>query len=147
MKLIALLAVVMTSSAFAGEYVSRKLNFSPRTHTGGNQYYYNCDFVEDRTETLLEQLGASNVRSRCTGGLNSGMGMPAFARITFDAPVASENGVTETVVIKGWESCELNSEFLNKAIPLLPAVKLVSKRANCNGGRTARWTYTVEITK
>lgn len=148
MKLLAILTFIVTSSAFAQEYVSQKLTFSPRTHVMSSQLYYRCSFVEDQIERHLEKLGALNIRVRCTGGIVYGTTpMPANARITFDAPLAVENGIVETVVIKGRNSCDFNSEFLNKIIPMFPAAKLVSKRTHCNGSGLTPWNYKVELSK
>lgn len=148
MKMMTIVAALFAvSSAFATEYVSRKLSFSPRTHNGGTISYYNCDSVEDTVASHLEDLGAQNVRVSCSGGIEMGWMTPVFVRASFDAAVSASNGVTRTVVLQGSESCHLNTEFLDAAIKLFPTATLESKRASCNGGRLDRWKYVISITE
>lgn len=140
-------ALFAVSSAFATEYVSRKLSFSPRTYTGGTVTYYNCDSVESTVESHLATLGAQNIRVSCTGGLEMGWSTPAHVRATFDVAVPAANDASREASLSGRESCSLNTEFLDAAIPLFPGVKVLSKRSSCMGGRTDSWKYTLSITE
>ena len=65
-------ALFAVSSAFASEYVTKKLSWGPRTHHGGTVTYYNCDSVENTVESHLEALGAQNVSVNCSGGIEMG---------------------------------------------------------------------------
>lgn len=146
MKMMTIVAALFAvSSAFASEYVSRKLSFSPRTHHGGTITYYNCDAVEAMAESHLQALGASNVRVSCSGGIEMGWMTPVFVRASFDAVVPGENYGTVQITLKGNESCHLNTEFLDAAIKLFPGVKVDSKRASCSGSRLDRWSYVLTI--
>ncbi len=148
MKFMTVIAVLFAvSSAFASEYVSRKMNWSPRTHNGGTVTYYNCQSVESTVESHLEAMGAQNVSVRCTGGLEMGWSMPAHVTATFDVAVPGENGTTRELTLRGSESCHLNTEFFDAAIPMFPGVKVLSKRASCSGGRLDRWSYSLSITE
>ncbi len=140
-------ALFIVSSAFASEYVSRKLNWSPRTHNGGTVTYYNCDSVESTVEAHLATLGAQNVRVSCSGGIEMGWTMPAHVRATFDVAVPGVNGTTREATLAGRESCSLNVEFLDAALPLFPGVKVLSKRSSCSGGRLDSWKYALSITE
>ncbi len=140
-------ALLIVSSAFASEYVSRKLSFSPRNHNGGTISYYNCDSVEATVESHLADLGAQNVSVSCSGGIQMGWTMPVNVRATFDVAVPAANGMTREVVLSGRDACSLNVEFLDKALPLFPGVKVVSKRSSCMGGRLDSWKYVLSVTE
>lgn len=140
------IALFAVSSAFATEFVSRKMSWSPRTHHGGTVTYYNCDSVESTVESHLKALGAQNVRVSCSGGIEMGWTMPAHVSAKFDAPVPAENEIVHEETLKGHESCYLNTEFLDAAIPMFPGVKVLSKRASCSGSRLDRWSYSLTVT-
>lgn len=140
-------ALFAVSSAFASEYVSRKLSFSPRMYNGGTVTYYNCDSVEDTVEARLESLGAQNVRVSCSGGIEMGQNMPAHVRATFDVAVPAANDASREVSLSGRDSCSLNVELLDAAIPLFPGVKVLSKRSSCMGGRLDSWKYNLSVTE
>lgn len=140
-------ALFAVTSVFATESVSRKMNWGPRTHNGGTVTYYNCRSVEDTVEAHLEAMGAQNISVRCSGGIEMGWTMPASVTATFDAIIPEANGVMREVVLKGSDSCNLNTEFLDAAIPMFPGVKVLSKRTSCSGGRLDRWSYKLSITE
>ena len=148
MKFITMIALVLAaSSAFATEYVSRKLSFGPLTHSGWNQTYYNCDWAEDQVESHLEALGAQNVRVSCSGGIEWNWTSPIFVTARFDAPVPAANDASRSVVLAGRESCGFNTEFLDKAIPLFPGVQLNRRSSSCSGGRLDSWKYELTVTE
>ncbi len=140
-------ALFIVSSAFASEYVSRKMSFSPRTNNGETTTYYNCDSVESIVESHLEDLGAQNVRVSCSGGIQMGWTSPAFVRANFEVALPGVNGTSRQVVLTGRDSCSLNVEFLDAALKLFPGVKVVSKRSSCMGGRLDSWKYTLSVTE
>lgn len=140
-------ALFAVSSAFASEYVTKKLSWGPRTHHGGSVTYYNCDSVENTVESHLEDLGAQNISVNCSGGIEMGWSTPAHVTAKFDVAVPAANGTTREITLKGHESCNLNTEFLDTVIPMFPGVKVLAKRASCFGGRTDRWSYTLSITE
>lgn len=149
MRLVALLAFVLTSSAFAGEYVSRKFSYSH--FTGGlNQTFYNCSVVEDIVEAHLASLGAVNARVTCSGGIENWGGtwqyFPVSVRAKFDAPVASGGTVENRRLasVSGNENCELNVGILNQLLPLFPAVTVRSGTRSCMDNRS-RWAYDITV--
>ncbi len=145
MRSLLIVALLVSASAFAGEVVSKKVSFSIMSSTGGEVNYYNCNYVEEVVEAHLKTLGAQNARANCNGGLEMGQGMPASVTVKFDAPV-STGGAVEAKTIKGRtnDNCHLNTQILNKLIPQLPAVTLVSKTPYCFNSNS-RWSYNVTI--
>lgn len=141
MKTLTLLALILSSSAFAGEYVSRKLTFSPITILPNSTVLYNCNFLEDATESMLKDLGAINVRVRCLRSVQP------LVKATFEVP-AESTGAVETVSFKGKNSCGFYTAFFKNVAPLLPAAKLVKSSSRCSGGsRLDFWSYKFEVSK
>jgi hypothetical protein len=147
MKFITVIALFAVSSAFASEYVSRKMNWSPRMYNGGTTTYYNCQSVESTVESHLKAMGAQSVRVSCSGGIEMGWNTPAMVSASFDVVVPGANDAAKQIVLKGNDSCSLNTEFLDLAIPMFPGVKIVSKRSSCMGSNFDRWTYTLSVTE
>jgi hypothetical protein len=148
MKFMTVIAVLFAvSEAGASEYVTKKMNWSPRTYNGGTATYYNCQSVESTVESHLEALGAQNIQVNCNGGIEMGWTMPANVTAKFDVSVTPGFGAVREITLKGTESCYLNSEFLDAAIPMFPGIKVLSKRASCSGGRLDRWSYSLSITE
>lgn len=144
MRFLTVIALAFSVTAFAGEFATKRISFSPSTYSGsGTTTYYNCDSVEDMAESHLEDLGAINVSVRCSGGLEMG-GTPAHLSGSFDVPVTAEE-VAVVRVLKGFNSCRLNSEFLDTVLPMFPLVTINSRRANCFGGRMDSWKYSLSI--
>jgi hypothetical protein len=149
MRHLIVFALILSSTAFAGEFAKKKISFSPRTYSGnGTQTYYNCDSVEQMAESHLAALGATNIRVYCSGGFGHGnpWPTPAYVSGTFDAPVPTSGGAPVAVELKGWDSCDLNSEFLDYVIPMFSGVKVVRRSANCMGGHMDRWSYLLDVT-
>lgn len=144
MRFLTVLALVFSVSASAGEWATRKLSFSPSTYSAGNTTWYNCDSVERTLEKHLKDLGASNVRLTCSGGIGYGrFPSPAVVSGKFDVPVSAES--VETITLQGRESCKLNTEFLDYVLPMFPSVTVLSRKASCWGGRADSWKYTLQI--
>jgi hypothetical protein len=145
----AIALLVSVSSAFAGEYVSRRMSFYQMPGTPGNVTFYNCDSARSMAEKHLKDLGAVNTQVRCTGGLDRWdwrWNMPVSITASFDAPVPVGNDGVMMVKLAGRDACDLNSQFLDQAIKLFPGATLVSRRVSCWNGRSDRWEYTVQLT-
>jgi hypothetical protein len=149
MRFIALLVLVATTSAFANT-VARDVRFNHSGRTIWGEVFYNCNAVEDIFEGHLRKLGASNIRVRCTGGIESWggtmRGFPISVRATFNAPVPVSNNA-RIVTLKsraGDNSCELHTGILNKVLPLFPAITVNSRRSRCSDNRS-RWNYNLQI--
>ncbi len=152
MKFMTVIAVLFAvSSAFASEYVTKKLSWSPMSHSGWTTTYYNCSWAEDAVESHLKDLGAQNVNVSCSGGIEMGWNTPVFITAKYDVAVPAANDVAREVRLSSragnGDSCSFNVEFLDRAIPSFPGVKILSKRSSCMGGRTDSWSYNLSITE
>lgn len=145
MRSLIISALLISTSAFAGEWVTKKVSFSPRTYTGGTTHYYSCSAVENTVESHLEALGATNVKVRCSGGIDRGWSTPAFVSGSYDVKVPETNDMARVVTLKGYESCDLNSEFLDYVVREIPGATVLKRRASCFGGRMDRWSYDIQI--
>jgi hypothetical protein len=145
MRSLIISALLISTSAFAGEWVTKKISFSPRTYTGGSAHFYSCDAVENMAEGHLKALRAENIRLRCSGGINRGWSSPVFLTGTFEFETPSTNDMALVISRKGNESCDLNSEFLDYIVRDLPGVTVLKRRASCFGGRLDRWSYDIQI--
>ncbi len=146
MKFISMIVLVFAAtSAFATEYASKKLSWSPMTHSGWNRTYYNCDWAEGQVESHLKTLGAQNISVSCSGGIDWNWTSPIFVRAKFDVPT---NGtVSRGVTLSGSESCSFNTEFLDTVIPMFPGVAVRSRRSVCSGGRLDSWSYALTVSE
>lgn len=146
MKFITMIALVLAATtAFATEYATKKMSWSPMTHSGWNTTYYNCDWAEGQVESHLKALGGQNVRVTCSGGIETGWTSPIFVNAKFDVP--TNGSVSRGVTLSGRESCDFNTEFLDAAIPMFPGVALRSRRSSCSGGRLDSWSYTLTVSE
>jgi hypothetical protein len=93
-------------------------------HDGwGNEIYFNCDSVEDYTQSLLAKLGATNVKVNCMGGIDPVMPfMPPVVSVSFDSVRAANGTLTGAPVNAAWsevkihdfDNCFLATSVLNE---------------------------------
>lgn len=152
MRLIVLLSLLVSATAFASEYTASSLKFSFFGDNMGNRIYMRCDSAKKIVEARLADLGAQNVTVKCAGGLEtwstSTVLIPVNLSAKFDVPAVQENPTVKTVVITAGraahEDCHFNTQFMKKALPLFPASKVVKSRNTCSTNES-RWSYTVEV--
>ncbi|MBD65602.1 MAG: hypothetical protein CME62_10375 [Halobacteriovoraceae bacterium] len=118
MKSIILTLVLMAGNALAIGYEQKNASFTISSIAGnGSRVYYNCNSVEDKVEDVLLQLGAKNIRVRCSGGLDRwGMSTDAFVRASFTALSEDVDGNIIAAVsheeIRKRSDCHLYSEIV-----------------------------------
>jgi hypothetical protein len=152
MRMLMSALILVSASAFAGEYVSRSINLSLGGVGGWNTTYYNCDSLEGTVEDHLTNLGAANVKVNCTGGLDTWGNMPpmpAYVRATFDAAVPTGvRTTTRTIKSQSGDNCEADVAILDAALPTFPAIKVLSRRATCSpGSHLGKWSYDLSVTE
>ena len=85
-------------------------------HSG--KIYYDCEEAETQIIDFLQQLGATNIDLRCTGGLDHN-GFTTLARITgqFDSYVAASGSENlrpfDEVNLRGRDNCALIAELFH----------------------------------
>ena len=145
MKFITLIALFVSTAAFATEYVSKKLSWSPMTHSGWTETYYNCDWAEGQVESHLQSLGAQNISVSCSGGIQWNWTSPIFVNAKFDVP--TNGSVSRDVTLSGNDACNFNTDFLDRVIPMFPGVAVRSRRSSCMGGRFDSWSYALTVSE
>lgn len=119
MKTLILFTTLIFANAYAVGYKTVQENFTIFSNVGSGQVYYNCDSVEYKVEELLEEMGAQNIRVRCSGGLDRFGQFSTSARVntTFDVlsyemPNDGTMFSTKRVEIRERDNCHLyNSSF------------------------------------
>ena len=119
MKTLILLSALLMSNAYAIGYKAVSANYTIFSNVGGAQVYYNCDSVENDVERMLEEMGAKNIRVRCSGGLDTfgRFSTSAFVRAHFEVlsyEVSNDGTIfsSERVEIKERDNCHLyNTSF------------------------------------
>ncbi len=142
-----LFGLLLTSSAFASQF-SMSLG---GIGGGWTQTYYNCDSLQDLVEADLVKLGATGIRVNCSGGLDTWGNfppMPAFVTASFD-PAVSTGSTTRTVNLRSHfdDSCAAHVATFDNALPYFSNIKVLSRSASCDSGRTGRWSYDLQITE
>lgn len=144
-KLITLVALVLSVSAYARETVS--FGYSGMESWG--QTYYSCDYVEAQTEKVLEMFGATEIHVRCSGGIEMGQMWPVSVSASFETPVLVGNEIAQAVKYKGdtWNpSCGLNVKIVKSLLPKFSNVTVVKKSDSC-AFRRSNYSYEFSIVK
>lgn len=144
MKKLTLLPILMFSvSAFA-----TTVNFTYFGNEGGRQSYYACSYAEDQTASYLEELGATNIDVRCSGGITNFSVQPVSVRASFDLPVVTGSTV-DVLEFEGdvWSpSCGLNVRIINELLPKFKNVEVVKKSDAC-AFASSNYYYKLKVTR
>ena len=150
MRLLSMLLVVFSFSAFATEYEKKSFSYTDFGNDGFSRNYYACSFAEAALNDHLVSLGAINVRTSCFGGIESwGMTTPVSLRATFEAPKAGQDfSRTERVLLtsqsRGNSSCFFHTKLLRKLLPEFANVKVSAQRTTCSDNNS-RWNYDLKV--
>lgn len=150
MRLLSMLMVMFSLSAFATEYEKKTFSHTDFGNDGFSRHYYACSFAEAALNDHLVKLGAINVRTRCSGGIETwGMMTPVSLRATFEAPKAGQDfSRTERVRIastsRGNSSCFFHTKLLRKLLPVFANVTVSSQRSTCSNNES-RWNYDLQV--
>ena len=144
MKIIALIAVMLSTSLFAADFERKVDNFTISTIApDGNRVYYNCDSVERRVETVLEEMGAIVQSVRCTGGLdrwNGRFNLPANVSVVYDVLNSELDGNVATRIvdtrISQRDNCHLNISIFESVKDNFEIDKYTQRRCRRSGDRT-----------
>ena len=150
MRLLSMLMVLFSLSAFATEYEKKTFSHTDFGNDGFSRNYYACSFAEAALNDHLVQLGAINVRTSCSGGIEPwGTVFPISLRANFEAPKAGQDfSRTERVRLtsqsRGNSSCFFHTKLLRKLLPEFANVKVSSQRSTCSDNNS-RWSYDLQV--
>lgn len=123
MKYVSLLFAValIAGVAKAGEVV---FNF----HYNNPNAYYACSYAESQVAKTLKTLGAENVETDCSGGLDAinNQMWPVSVQASYDVTVKGERQVQ----FRGNESCDFNVKLIKAALQGFPH-EVVKAQSNC----------------
>jgi hypothetical protein len=104
MRVLSLIALMISTSIFAASYQGHNASFSISNFGDfGSRVFYSCDSVESEVENFLEELGAKSIRVSCTGGIdvfNPRFSRPAFVRVNFESLTKDSNNSVEANLVK-----------------------------------------------
>lgn len=119
----------------------------------GGYVYYDCDSVEAAAEDFLAEMGAMDIRARCTGGLENGQALPAHLRVEFVNAIAAKS--TEAthqanyrmVEMRGSKNrghgCMLMKDIYRNLAGMFDT-RSVNARFSCNSSFSQRYTIDLE---
>lgn len=103
--------------------------------------YYACSYAESQTESHLRSLKATQIRTRCSGGIQPGpdsFWMPINVYASYLPAQVSE---PVTVTIRGNESCDFNVRLIKTLVRRL-GYKTLQSRDSC---WDSRGSYSFQI--
>ncbi len=87
----------------------------------GNKIYYSCDSAQSAAESLLVEMGATNVSVRCTGGLDEFVSTEAYLQLYYEPlKLAKPNEKAAftanwtAVELRGFDGCHLNNQIFEQ---------------------------------
>lgn len=105
-----------------------------------NESFYACSYAEGQASKFLTALGADNVETQCTGGIQPDHQLwPVSLSATF---MTSEKGV-RTVTLRGHEACDFNVKLI-KTILAQVDHEVVSAQSNCWGSE-GRYSFVINL--
>ena len=136
------LVLAPSAKAETAQWIARQANLSYSSFRS----FYSCDYAEDRAEAFLKQLGAKNVRTRCSGGLPDSQFVNV--RATFEAAVPAARGSQasfQRVTLSARESCDFNEQLIRQILPFF-TVRNVQSRSSCWDSQ-GRVGFTLDVLK
>lgn len=152
MRLLCVMALLISCQSFASEYVQRKFQVDFHGDNSGRKIYYRCESAKKLLEDRLASVGAQAVETICTGGLESYGRIPHWQPLTLVAKFEVPTTTKETEVVElnaendHHEDCFLNVTVVEELIRKLPEVKVLKKKNSCLNNYT-KWSYTIEVPK
>lgn len=123
-KLLVLFTLLMAFNAAAESF----------SHTffgaqGRNRIYLSCYYVERAVDTFLDEIGATDITTTCTGGIDYGYNMPVSVRSSFTLPTE-----TKTVEIKSDfnSNCYFDTEYIRYFVQKFDNVKKLRGSTFCS---------------
>lgn len=142
MRILTFIIALVSLNVYAAEYERKDANFTIRDRVGFDIVYYNCDSVEQTVESILGEMGAKDIRVRCTGGLDR-MGfnhLPARVNAEFEAINAELDGKIsvniDEVKFRNHRNCHLYNSIVNAVQDQFEIAHIEMRRCHRIGGAT-----------
>ena len=134
-----LLLGALTFSFYA--QATETVNFTYFGNEGRNRIYLSCYYVENAVDSILAELGATNVDTRCTGGIDYGFYTPVRVTTKFDLPVNAN-----TVKIKSDfnSNCYFDVKFINNLVRNVEGLEKLSGSSHCFNSDSS-YNFTLQL--
>lgn len=121
-----LLLMLISSSLFA--QTPENLNFTYFGNEGRNRIYLSCYYAESATDNILDQIGAKNVDSYCSGGINNGFNTPVSIRAKYLLPA-----LPTTIELKSDfnSNCYFETKLIENIVRSSSRIQKVSGSTHC----------------
>lgn len=130
--IIAIFAFFLAGNVFANE--TKSINFS----YSNNYAYYSCSYAEYQAQKFLAQLGARNIHTKCSGGIDQEM---PYVYLTASFEQYSSEDVV--VTLRGRESCDFNVKLIDAILTKFDH-KEVKKGSTCWNAE-GRYRYDITL--
>lgn len=135
--------VFLSTSVFAVNYETQTSKFviSDRAENG-NRVYYNCDSVESKVTSILEEMGAIVQSVRCTGGIDrfGQFHMPARVVAIYESLNSEIAGNVSSAIsdvkIREHGNCHLNNSIFKNIKEKFEITALKQSRCISASSRT-----------
>ncbi|MES2769172.1 MAG: hypothetical protein V4596_08505 [Bdellovibrionota bacterium] len=114
------MALVIANSANASEQKSVSFDYN------NTKAYYSCSYAEAQMAKVLTAIGATEVSTDCSGGIDNDQLWP----VSVDANFSHDLQGGKAVVLKGNESCDFNVKLI-KAVLSTVDHEVVKAQDNC----------------
>ena len=142
MRILTFIIALVSLNVYAAEYERKEANFTIRDRVGFDIVYYNCDSVESTVENILEEMGAKEIRVRCTGGLdiNGFIHLPARVSADFEAINAELDGKisvqVDEIQFRNHKNCHLYNNIVKAVQDKFEIAHIDMRRCHRIGGAT-----------
>ena len=125
-SILLLLAMVFSANLYA--QASESLRLTYWGYEGRNRSFLSCHYVEGSVENILKELDATDVRVRCSGGIEYNTYSPVSLSVKFNLPEQEQ-----TIRIKSDFSshCYFDTTFLKELIRSTDRIKKISGSTHC----------------
>lgn len=150
-----LISLALNTQADEGIY-AKYLNAEVKFNHISKDSYYSCSYAEAQAKKYLKMLGAVNIQTKCTGGIQPGAPSSSWIflslEISYDALVAvkpsSKDAIAvefETVRIRGNEACDLKVGLIDTLVKNMD-VQVVKSSNSCYHAN-GRFNYEISTLK
>jgi hypothetical protein len=139
MKFLLIALSLVSSFAFATE---RSLDLHYSGFEGRNRVYLSCDYAEDQAKFVLEQLGATNIKTNCFGGIQFGTMSPISIRAKYTTNTSRVGEVVNLTNNNG--NCFYETALVEEILRDFPITNILRQRGHCFRNDSS-YQYQIEL--
>lgn len=130
-------ALLFNAQAHAADFI----NFTFFGNEGRNRIYLSCYYAENAVDQILNELGATDIDVRCSGGIDFGRAFPVTIQAKYTLPADAR-----TVEINSDfnTNCYFDTRFIERLVSGNDRLEKVSGSRSCFRS-DSRYGYKLEI--